>query len=170
MRQTGAALTYTAYKKMNSEGVVWPSTIWVPQTVSYEDLLKTNHIGCLTAMYDARQLGKMYMPEDARREDLSLWLQIAKLVHHHEDYALWLEILKGIGSIPNKEQSNDKVVGINQVLAFHRVHNKSASYDKWRAASYQWTVYRKVEKLSFFKSLYCFCHYAYYGWKKNRIH
>src|SRR5258708_25974209 len=97
MTFNGAALTYTAYQKMNADGVIWPSPITVPETLSYRDLLKTNHIGCLTAMYDTRQLVKLYMPEDTKREDLRLWLQIAKLMHHHEDYAFWLSILKSIG-------------------------------------------------------------------------
>lgn len=170
MQSNNAALTYTAYQKMNSNGAMWPSAIEVPHTLTYRDLLKTNHIGCLTAMYDTQQLGKLYMPEDTKREDLRLWLQIAKLMHHHEDYAFWLGILKSIGSSRSRQLGNTRVMGINEVLALHRVHSQSVSSNKLRAATYQWAVYRKVEKLPLAQSLYYFLHYAYHGWKKNRRH
>jgi glycosyltransferase involved in cell wall biosynthesis len=168
MQESGAVLSFTAYKKVDADGQVGKTTIGVPSTVTYSDLLRTNVIGCLTAVYDTQALGKMYMPEDARREDYRLWLQILKLRTHHEDYALWLAILRRMfrdrGSVARKT-----VIGINEVLAYYRIHSRSVSRNKLRAAAMQWAVYRQVEKLSLLKSIYYFAHYAYHGYKKARL-
>lgn len=168
MEKTSAILSFTAYKKIDAQGNVGHTIIQVPPTVSYGQLLKTNVIGCLTAMYDTRALGKMYMPEDLRREDYRLWLQILKLRRHHEDYALWLAILRKMFS--SREDANKKVaIGINEVLAHYRVHNQSVSSNKFRAAAMQWAVYRRVEKLSLLRSLFYFLHYAYHGYRKSKL-
>jgi glycosyltransferase involved in cell wall biosynthesis len=142
MQRAGAALSFTAYKKVDSQGNFGRAVIEVPSTVTYADLLKTNVIGCLTAVYDAQALGKRYMPETG-----------------HEDYALWLAIL-----------SNSVVaVGINEALACYRVHDGSVSRNKLKAAAMQWAVYRRVERLSFWQSLYYFFHYACHGLRKIRL-
>ena len=45
----------------------------------YEDILKHCYIGCSTVIYNAKVLGKVYMPTRAeKREDLACWLQILK--------------------------------------------------------------------------------------------
>jgi hypothetical protein len=37
---------------------------------------KNNYIGCLTAMYDTLELGKVFMPDMRKRQDWALWLAI----------------------------------------------------------------------------------------------
>jgi glycosyltransferase involved in cell wall biosynthesis len=142
MERTKAPLSFTAYRKIDSEGNPGRAVIEVPSTVTYAELLKTNVIGCLTAVYDALALGKRYMPQAG-----------------HEDYGLWLAIL------------GDPVVavGINEPLACYRVHDRSVSRNKLRAAGMQWAVYRGVARLSFWQSLYYFLHYVYHGLKKFRL-
>jgi teichuronic acid biosynthesis glycosyltransferase TuaG len=142
MQRTKAALSFTAYRKIDSQGNLGRAVMDVPAAVTYADLLKTNVIGCLTAVYDAHALGKRYMPQAG-----------------HEDYALWLAIL------------SDAVVavGINEALACYRVHDGSVSRNKLKAAGMQWVVYRGVARLSIWQSLYYFFHYAYRGLKKVRV-
>lgn len=107
--------------------------------VSYEDMLKTSEIGTLTMMYNTDELGKHY------------FLEIG-----HEDYVMKLEVLKKI----------DFAKGITEPLAKYRVTKKSLSRNKFKAALWQWNIYRDVEKLSFLKSVYYFIFYAYNGLKK----
>jgi glycosyltransferase involved in cell wall biosynthesis len=165
MEETGAYLSYTACKKIDAKGKIGAVTITVPEKLNYADLLKRNPIPCLTAVFDRAQLGAVHLPEDLRREDYSLWLNIVKKSHYHEDYAFWLQILRRRA---NEESLNPKVVGLNEVLALYRVHRGSISRNKFRAALLQWNVYRKVERLSIAKSLYFFLHYAYHGFNKAR--
>ena len=57
MRKNNYAFTYTAYEKVDENGVVF-GKIGVPLKVSYNQLLRTCVIGCLTAVYDREKLAK----------------------------------------------------------------------------------------------------------------
>lgn len=142
MLKNNYAFTYTAYEKMNEFGQQI-GQIPVPEKVDYYDLLKTCSIGCLTAIYDTEQLGKIYMP----------------IIDKRQDYGLWLRILKEI----------DYAYGLNDNLAKYRVRSHSISSNKFLAARYQWLVYRKIEKLSFFSTLFYMISYAYYGVIKSYL-
>ncbi|MDP5291623.1 glycosyltransferase family 2 protein [Oceanimonas sp. CHS3-5] len=136
MQGNRVPFSYAEYERIDADGNVL-GHIGVPKKVSYSDLLKTCYIGCLTAMYDTDCFGKVYMPEIRKRQDFSLWLKLLKEV----DYAY----------------------GINEPLAQYRVHEGSISFNKLHASKYTWKVYREVESLSFFRSAYCFSHYAIRG-------
>lgn len=47
-----------------------------PSKLTYSDLIKCNYIGCLTAIYDKKKIGKCYMPSIRKRQDWLLWLSI----------------------------------------------------------------------------------------------
>ncbi|ENP8456992.1 glycosyltransferase family 2 protein [Photobacterium damselae] len=142
MQVNEVELSYTAYNRMDSEGNFLGA--YKPITkVTYKDMLKSNRIGCLTAIYDTDKLGKVYMPNISKRQDLGLWLKILKKV----DYA-W---------------------GMDDVLAdYLAVQSNSVSSNKFTAAKYQWRLYREIEKLTFKDSLYYFINYAYLGVKKSK--
>jgi len=139
MKENNLSFTYSAYKLIDEKdsdlGVFIP-----PMQASYSSILKTNPIGCLTAIYDTKKLGKIYMPNILKRQD----------------YGLWLKILKQINTTK----------GILEPLAIYRIRKNSVSSNKLKAASYQWKIYREVEKLNLFKSFYYFVNYIYYGLKK----
>jgi teichuronic acid biosynthesis glycosyltransferase TuaG len=141
MKETGVAVSFTAYRKMDSRGIPG-GVVQVPQEVDYHNLLKTNSIGMLTAVFDREMVGSRELPE-------------IRLQH---DYALWLQILRD-GHVAR---------GLNQVLAHHRIHGSSISRNKADAARYQWRVYRELEGLGRVKSAWYFAHYAVYGLLKNR--
>lgn len=109
--------------------------------VTYKDLLKTCSIGILTAIYDARVLGKRCFTGLSMREDYVLWLEIAKEV-------------KSLRRAPG-------------ILAKYRIRGRAVSSNKLRAAGRQWCVYRKDLGLSFPVSLYYFTNYAFFGVKKH---
>lgn len=100
----------------------------VPRRVDYAMLLKHNYIGCLTAIYDTHQVGKVLMPVVRKRQDFALWLQLLKRV----DYAY----------------------GINQPLGCYRIRAGSLSGSKKDAFAYYWKVLRDVEGLSWLRSAY----------------
>ena len=142
MKKNGYALTFTAYDKADVKGNVL-GCVGVPEQVNYRELLKTNVIGCSTAIYDVSVLGKIYMPLIRKRQDFGLWLRILKKV----DYAM----------------------GINEPLTIYTVRKGSVSANKKEAAKYTWRLYRDVEKLPLLPCLYYFAHYAIRGVLRSKF-
>ncbi len=141
MTKHNLAFTYSSYKTINENDEVLTTFVTVPE-ISYESMLKTCSVGCLTAVYDTEKLGKMYLPKLPTKED----------------YVLWLNIMKKINTTQ----------GIIEPLAYYRVGETSVSSNKVNAATWQWKVYRDVEKLGLVKSIYYFVNYVYFGIKKYR--
>lgn len=113
------------------------------QEYGYKDIVKHNCIGCSTVIYNAKSIGKYYMPVQAiKREDL----------------ACWLEILK----------SGIKVKMFHKSLTKYTLRSKSVSSKKFEMLKYQWQVYRKVEKINFFRSVYYLICWAFKGLAKYR--
>lgn len=136
MKENDVAFSYTAYEKLNEQGEV-VDTVGVPDKVNYNDLLKVCSIGCLTAMYDTKKLGKVYMPKIRKRQDLGLWLRILQ----KEPYAY----------------------GVQQILGRYQLRSNSISANKYSAAQYTWKLYREVERLNILVASYYFTHYAING-------
>ncbi len=141
MQENDLALTYSSYNLIDEEDNGLGEFI-TKERVTYSDLLKTNSIGCLTAIYDTQKIGKIFMPD----------------IRQKQDYGLWLQILKDIKTTK----------GILEPLAIYRIRKKSVSSNKLKAARYLWKIFRDVEKLNIFKSIYYFCFYIYHGVKKYK--
>ena len=128
MSSTGAALSCTGYGVINFNNE-HKGSLTPPRLRSYTDLLSINTIGCLTAMYDARILGKRYFP-----------------ICGHEDYALWLSILR----------EGYKVHGLQDCLARYRLTPGSVSSSKLKVMRFFWRIYRNQEGFSYLRSsLFC---------------
>jgi len=141
MQKNEYAFTFTGYEKIDEKGKKIGNILPFKGQVTYHDLLKSNHIGCLTAMIDLKILGyKMYMPDIKKRQD----------------QGLWLEILKEI----------DKAYCLNKVLGKYRIRKDSISINKIANIKFQWQLYRELEKLSIIQSFYYMLWYAYYGIRK----
>jgi teichuronic acid biosynthesis glycosyltransferase TuaG len=128
MTSVGAALSCTGYGVIdfNNED---RGSLTPPRLRSYSDLLSINTIGCLTAMYDARILGKRYFP-----------------ICGHEDYALWLSILR----------EGYKVHGLQECLARYRLTPGSVSSSKLKVMRFFWKIYKNQEGYSYLTStLFC---------------
>ena len=141
MHDNDLAFTYSSYRLVGEDNEHLGVFI-TKDKISYFDILKTCSVGCLTAIYDTKKIGKQYMP----------------LILKRQDYGLWLKILKLIG----------ETKGISEPLATYRIRKNSVSSNKVKAAKYQWKIYRDIEKLSFLKSLYYFVFYAYNGVTKYK--
>lgn len=148
---TGSPLTYTAYYKIDATSAETVDSfapngrvVVPPLRLEYRHMLRQDYIGCLTAMYDAEQLGRIPMPTIARRQD----------------YALWLEILR-----PGRQAQ-----GLAEPLALYRAQRPgSLSANKLRVARYNWHVYRNVEKLALPRAATAFGNYAVRATRKFLI-
>jgi glycosyltransferase involved in cell wall biosynthesis len=141
MLKNGYALTYTYYTKIDTYGNL-NKTICAPKKVSYRELLKSNVIGCLTAVYDTNLVGKVYMPTIRKRQDMALWLRILNKI----DYAYC----------------------IDEELAFYREGHASLSSNKGKILLSQWSFYREYLDFNILKTFYYFSFYVVRALKKHR--
>jgi teichuronic acid biosynthesis glycosyltransferase TuaG len=141
MRDAGIAFSFTSYNTINEHGNKILNTVSAPEKMTYNAYLKDTVIGCLTVVVDIEKVGSFEMPD----------------IKISEDMALWLKILKR-GFI---------AYGLNEVLSQYRVSSNSLSKNKINALVFVWKVYREVEKLSLFYSIYCFCCYVINAIKKR---
>jgi teichuronic acid biosynthesis glycosyltransferase TuaG len=163
MARTGASLSYTAYWRVEADGRTRNGLVQVPSSLSYESLLETNSIGCLTAMYDCRAFRDARMP-DVSRSTEGTWLRrVLGGRIGHEDYAFWLALMRS-----TRAREPGFACGINEPLALYRLSGGSLSSNKLRAAAFQWLVYRRVERLPLALALKSFTKYAVHGLRKQR--
>ena len=135
------AFTFTGYEKIDESGDSIGIVLPYKNRVSYHDLLKSNHIGCLTVMLDMKLLGdKKYMPDIIKRQD----------------HGLWLNVLKGVKS----------AYCLDEILGEYRIRQGSLSINKLNNVKYQWKLYRSIEKMNILQSLYYMAFYSYYGLRK----
>jgi glycosyltransferase involved in cell wall biosynthesis len=128
MKRTGYTLTYTYYEKITEDGMGTGHYVTPPYQLSYKEMLRSCPIGCLTVIYDAKQLGKVYMPLIRKRQDWGLWLKILRTTNH--------------------------AYGLPESLALYRVRKGSISSGKIRVQKYTWQLFREIEGLSFLHSVY----------------
>lgn len=133
--------TYTFYSVISENGEPISKNLYFPSKVSYNDLLKTCSIGCLTVIINKEFFCDISMP----------------LIKKGQDYALWLKLLKQVNYAYCYEE----------VLARYRIVNNSLSRNKFYKLKSQWNIYSNLEKLPLHKSLYYVIHYLYNGIKKN---
>ncbi len=141
MAAGGHVFAFSAYRRMDASGRPL-GVVGVPARVGYHDLLRDNVIGCLTAIYDARALGRVEMPPLVRRQDFGLWLRLLKLTRFAH--------------------------GQDEVLADYRVRPGSLSGSKLAAARDNWRLYREIEALPPARAAYYFLRCAGAGLLKAR--
>lgn len=124
MEDNNYHFTCTDYGKIDEHGKRKHIVVPCLKTYDYDTFLR-NCPGNSTVIYDADALGKFYAADIRRRNDFVMWLQVIKRA--------------GLA------------YGINEVLGYHRERKNSISISKIGVLKYQWIVYRKIEKLSFFK-------------------
>ena len=127
MMSNNYSFTHTAYNQISESSGEVIKTIIPKDKITYKEALYYNPIGCLTAMYDTKHLGKVFMPSLRKRQD----------------YALWLKILK-----------KTNAYCLTESLANYRVRTDSISSNKKKLLKHQWKLYRNFEKFSYLKSSY----------------
>ena len=143
MEENRYVFTFGEYKVIDETGKQVARYCPRLDSCTYKDVLRHNYIGCLTAIYNAEALGKVYMPEDAVKR---------------EDVACWLAILK----------KTERAYCLHEILAHYKLHAGSVSSNKLKMMKYQWDTYRKVEKIGVFQSAYYLMCWAILGVLKYR--
>ncbi len=132
MQQNNAVFCCTAYEQMDEDGNILSKKLYPPLKTDYAKMLRlANPIGNLTVMYDQEALGKYKVPKIKKRNDFALWLQIL--------------------------QDSEYCLGMQEVLARYRVRLRSVSNKKSQLIKFQWKLYRHLENLGVFKSIYYIC-------------
>ncbi len=144
LTEKNAALVCSSHKRIDENGKECLQPFRAPQRMTYNDLLKTCSISCLTGLYDSSKFGKIYLNEDFRTL--------------RDDHIYWLTIAKKAG----------EAFGNQQILASYRMRSNSVSYSKRKVIIPQFRVYYESEKLGFWRSLYYLMHWAWNGYKKYR--
>lgn len=128
MKEKDVAFTFTDYQRIDEKGSLLGKPVISPSELTYERMLRSNQVGCLTAMYDSERLGYVSMP----------------LLRKRQDYALWLKLIKRGGA----------ALRVPEVLAHYRVRTGSISSNKIEMLKYNWLVFRKSERFGIIKSTY----------------
>src|SRR5690606_29758634 len=69
MESHGCPFTFTHYDQISEDGKFLKNVDQLPERVDYLSSIKSNKIGCLTAMYSVKYFGKVYMENIAKRQD-----------------------------------------------------------------------------------------------------
>jgi glycosyltransferase involved in cell wall biosynthesis len=138
----GYTVTHASYICMDEYGN-YRYTVRCKKKIGYSSLRYNNGIGCLTGVYDASILGKVYMPIMKKRQDWALWLSIVKKVTY--------------------------IYGMDEVLAVYRDRAISLSSRKMKMLKYNYQIYRQIEKFSPIVSVFFlfFVFMPYYVYKKS---
>jgi teichuronic acid biosynthesis glycosyltransferase TuaG len=124
--------TYTKYMQISEAGIPTGRVISSIPKVAYKKMLYQNYIGNSTAIYNCKELGKIYVP----------------IIRKRNDYALWLKILK----------TGTEAFRYDEVLMKYRVTANSLSSNKRGLLKYQWELYHDIEELS---SIRCLAYIGY---------
>lgn len=144
MADKSALLVYSSHTRIDENSRECLKPYIVPEKITYNDLLKTCYISCLTGLYDTSAYGKVYLREDMK----SL----------RDDYVYWLEIMKKV-----------KVAyGNKEILANYRILDSSASRKKKNVIIPHFKVLYKVEKLGLVRSMYYLANWAVISFFKYR--
>lgn len=116
MRETGCKASYTSYLTCDAMGNL-KDIVPCPKSVAYRDIIRDDRMGCLTFVYDAEALGKVYMP----------------LMRRRQDWAMKILVLQKAG----------EALGYPETLALYRVAEGSLSNGgKMSLVRYNVAVYR----------------------------
>lgn len=127
MEDNDYGFTCTSYIKIDDKGNDINKIVIAKDKLDYDGILKTCP-GNSTVIYNVEKLGKFKILDIKKRNDYVMWLQVIK----KEKY----------------------LYGIKEPLGCHRIRRNSISSNKISLVKYHWIVYRDIEELSLFKSIY----------------
>lgn len=134
MEKNGIAFSCTSYEQIDENDNLLNKTIRAIEKTDYKRLLLDCPVGNSTVIYNVDQMGKFKVPNIRKRNDDALWLQMLK----KEKY-IW---------------------GMPDVLMKYRIRKKSISSNKLAVIKYHWILYREVEHLSVFQSVWHICYWC----------
>ena len=141
MQNHQSTFSFCAYRRISEKGKPL-NHISVPHRLTYEEFLKKTAIGCLTVIYDTKQISPCFFNEE---------------LPMNEDFECWARILKQIGYAD----------GLNEVLADYRVRNNSRSSHKLKAVCQMWKIQKNDLHITFFKRVWNVTNYILYAIRKK---
>lgn len=117
MFEKNCAFSYTSYMTCEENGAV-SGIVVCRNKESFSSITRDDKIGCLTVIYDAEKVGKVFMPDIRKRQDWALKIKI-------------LSICK-------------VAYGMKEPLAIYRLRNNSLSNNKMNLIKYNIAVYNSV--------------------------
>lgn len=140
MQKNNYNFSCTFYDKINENGENLGIVVKNKRILNYNSLLKYNP-GNSTVIYNAKNLGKTYIPDIRKRND----------------YLMWLKVIK----------KSNNLYTLEIVLGSHRIRKSSLSSNKKNLVKYHWEIYRKIEKINIVKSTYLILFYGIKTIKSN---
>ena len=131
MQDNDYAFTNTSYQHMDEAGNMLDKVLKVIPKTDYNRLLLDCPVGNSTVMYDVSKMGKFKVPDIRKRNDDALWLTMLK----KEKY----------------------IYGLPEILMKYRLRTHSVSSNKLLLIKYTWQLYRDIEHLSIFTSVWHIC-------------
>ena len=128
MQTNNCDVCFSSYEHIDETGKPLNKLIKALPVLTYQKYLRSNYIGNLTGIYNAKNLGKITAPNLRKRQD---WL-------------VWLSAIKKSGK-PAK--------GIRESLAYYRVRKDSMSSNKINLLKHNYWVYKKGLGFSTLKSI-----------------
>lgn len=129
------AFSFTGYEFADEHGNGLGKIVRVPETLNYRQALKNTTIFTTTVMFDTERIPRelLEMPE-VKSEDTALWWKVLR-----NGYVAY---------------------GLDENLVRYRRAGKSLSSNKLEAIRRIWNLYRRVEGLGLFQSMWNFCFWA----------
>ena len=137
MKDKKCAFSFTGYEFADKDGVGNGKIVKVPEKINYKQALKNTTIWTSTVMFNMNKLKKedIYMPDVKRGQDTATW---------------WKVLKTGV-----------EAYGLNKNLSIYRRSTGTLSSNKFKALKRTWDLYRNVERLNIFYSLYNFLWYCF---------
>lgn len=129
MKEKNTICVHGSYKRINENSEEILKAWKAKKEVTYKQMQMTNHIACLTGLYDTSKFGKIYLKEELRSI--------------RDDYAYWLDVVKLAGFS----------YGNQYVLASYRVISSSTTGKKKKLIRAQFYFYYHYQRLGLFKSV-----------------
>ena len=130
MLEKEVAFSYTSYEFATFDGIPTGKKVKAKEILTYKEVLKNNIISTITVMFNLNLIDKelIKMPN----------------LKYVEDTATWFKILR----------NGFKAYGLSDVYSYYRRTSNTESSNKFKTQKRLWNLYRKEEKMGFFKSLY----------------
>lgn len=128
MQNKKCDVSFSSFDLIDKHGESLNKRVIALKILTYSKLLKSNYIGNLTGVYSVKVLGKITTPDTRKRQDWLLWLAAVK-------------------------KSGKPAKGIQESLAYYRIHENSMSSKKLGLVKHNYWVYRKGLGFSTIKSI-----------------
>ena len=135
MKSNGYAFTCTSYEQISEDSEPTGRIVRSVPKTDRRRLLLDCPVGNSTVMYDVSAMGKFEVPDIRKRNDDALWLRMLR----KEKY----------------------IRGMPDVLMRYRIRGGSISGNKLALVKYHWILYRKIERMNVFSSVFHICWWGF---------